>query len=114
MRATAGIKRGKWINGKIRITKSGKIEAMVPRSAVKNPASTNLGDSAWEAGRRWKSGGSDSSGVANSRVVRYGFLKWYNNQRPEDLKGTITVGGTKRWTKTYLEKLFRQGYKSAR
>lgn len=34
----AQIPRGKWINGKIRVTKSGKIEAMIPRAAIKrNP-----------------------------------------------------------------------------
>jgi hypothetical protein len=32
----ASIKRGKWFNAKVRVTKGGKIQAKVPRSAIKS------------------------------------------------------------------------------
>ena len=35
-RGKVGIKRDTWITGKVRVTKSGKIQVKVPRSAIKS------------------------------------------------------------------------------
>lgn len=97
--------KGRWVDGEVRVTKGGKIEFR------RNPGGEELGESAFNAGRSWRRSGADSSGVANSRVVRYGFLKWYNDQRPEDLKSYRSQGSSRRWTKASLEKKFREGYR---
>ncbi|MDA4120391.1 MAG: hypothetical protein OK436_07365, partial [Thaumarchaeota archaeon] len=90
-------------------------DSLLPKKYQKKGNPDDLGDKAWQAGREWAGpGGADTSGVANARVVHYGFLKWYNDQRPEDLRSERSVGSGKRWTKEYLEKLFRQGYGSVR
>lgn len=66
-----------------------------------NPYNSDFGQQAWEAGKRWASQAGDS-GVANARVVHYGFVKWWNNLSP------ATTHGIK---KSSAEKDFRAGYK---
>lgn len=58
---------------------------------------------AWEAGKHWASVAHES-GVANARVVHYGFIKWWNNLSPQESKMV---------TKSLMEKDFREGYKVA-
>lgn len=56
---------------------------------------------AFDAGKAYRiTGAHDTSGVANARVVRYGFLGWFNNQRPAAVMGQ----------KAKLEREFREGY----
>lgn len=73
-----------------------------PATARKINPSSAVGQDAFDAGKRWRTSGAYSdSGVANARVVRYGFLKWYNGHSPSVLKGQ---------KKSELEKGFREGY----
>lgn len=73
-----------------------------PATARKINPSSAVGQDAFDAGKRWRTTGAYSdSGVANARVVRYGFLKWYNGHSPSVLKGQ---------KKSELEKGFREGY----
>lgn len=44
---------------------------------------SDIGQAAFEAGKDWRlSGAYNTSGVANARVVRYGFIKWWNDRSP--------------------------------
>jgi len=66
-------------------------------------------DVAFDAGKGWGETGAAESGVANARVRRYGFLKWYNNQAPGHL---YREGPPRRKLKqSQLEKAFNEGYK---
>jgi hypothetical protein len=66
-------------------------------------------DVAFEAGKEWGEFGAANSGVANSRVRHYGFVKWYNNQAPGHL---VREGPPRRkLTKAQVEKAFNEGYK---
>lgn len=75
-----------------------------PVRRKRNPGS-NLDQRAFEAGKRWATHGADESGVANARVRRYGFLKWWNNLSPAESKGV---------KKTSMERDFNEGYKVAK
>ena len=61
----------------------------------------DLTQQAFTAGQNWWHTGQHTSGVANARVVRYGFLKWWNNQSPSATRGH---------SKGYPEKAFREGW----
>lgn len=63
------------------------------------------GQWAWEAGKQWYKHGQHSSGVANARVVTYGFARWFNSLHPDDLKGI---------RKAYLLNSFREGFTTAK
>jgi hypothetical protein len=65
-----------------------------------------LAQEAWAAGRDWYRTGQHSSGVANARVVRYGFLKWWNNLSPAYTKGHSKSGK--------IERAFREGWNRAK
>jgi hypothetical protein len=65
-----------------------------------NPYNSDLGQQAFEAGKHWVSIAHES-GVANARVVRYGFLKWWNSLSPATTKGQ---------KQSSMERDFRQGY----
>jgi hypothetical protein len=64
-----------------------------------------LAQKAFAAGSDWWHVGQHTAGVANARIVRYGFLKWWNNTSPQDTEGH---------SKSYLEKSFREGWNRAK
>lgn len=112
----ASIPRGKWVNAQVMVTSSGQIKAKIPASAMRrrNPQEDNgqyLIDLAYQAGRKWRQHGAATSGVANARVVRYGFLKWWNDNITTGPLPYTSIGSSRRLTKTKLEKVFREGYK---
>jgi len=72
------------------------------RPSKKNP---DLAQKAFAAGSEWWHVGQHTAGVANARIVRYGFLKWWNNMSPAETKGH---------SKSYLEKAFREGWNRAK
>jgi hypothetical protein len=66
----------------------------------------DLGQAAFDAGKNWRlSGAYSESGVANARVVHYGFLKWYNSLSPVAAKGH---------RKKTLEGNFREGWNAGK
>jgi hypothetical protein len=66
----------------------------------------DLGQAAFDAGKNWRlSGAYSESGVANARVVHYGFLKWYNSLSPAAAKGH---------KKKTLEGNFREGWNAGK
>ena len=70
-----------------------------------------LTEDAYQAGLRWfNSGDYYSSGVANARVVSYGFSKWYNSLSPSTSKVMRAEG----LTKAGLQKNFTHGFKTAK
>jgi hypothetical protein len=80
------------------------IDASEGNGAMRNPMSkSDWGQQAFDAGKQYRiSGDYYTSGVANARVVGYGFSKWFNDFPP----GTPPRGVTR----SYLEKSFREGY----
>jgi hypothetical protein len=57
---------------------------------------------AFDAGKDWRlSGDYDTSGVADARIVKYGFSKWWNS---------FTIPQTKGVKKASMERAFREGY----
>ncbi len=63
--------------------------------------------SAFGAGKQFRlSGAYSETGVANARVVRYGFVKWWN-ELPPLARGPR---GTRKRTEARLEKEFREGW----
>lgn len=69
---------------------------------------SDYGQMAFDAGKSWERK-SHESGVANARVVTYGFSKWFNSWAPVGgiTKGFLSGSGV---TKAYLLKSFREGY----
>jgi hypothetical protein len=109
----ATIKRDVWVPAKIMVTKAGKILAKVAGKVAgkvtgkRNPSGDydswgkkDWAAAAFKAGRQFDAA---SSGVANARVVTYGFSKWFNSLPP----GYPPRG--KGVTKPYLLKSFREG-----
>lgn len=92
---------------KVRILPNGQVHVQLPGRLAgreRNPGSKlDMGQLAFEAGKRWTSQ-APYAGVANARIVRYGFLKWFNNLHPSEGRGM----------KSYLEKSFREGYSVGR
>lgn len=80
----------------------GKTHHVRPSKA--NPDS-DLAQEAFAAGKDWWHHGQHSSGVANARVVRYGFLQWWNNQSPAATRGH---------SKAKYERAFREGWTRAK
>jgi hypothetical protein len=66
----------------------------------------SLRDNAFNAGKSWVSN-AHASGVANARVVTYGFSKWFNNLSPSEHKSEGV-------TKATLLKDFKEGYSVAK
>jgi hypothetical protein len=83
-------------------TKTGAVVRKYSAKTV-SPAKGNpdLAQKAFAAGSDWWHVGQHTAGVANARIVRYGFLKWWNNTSPQETKGH---------SKSYLEKAFREGW----
>ena len=79
----------------------------VKKTTRKNPWGPPLGDAAFNAGKQWARHGAHESGVANARVRHYGFIKWYNDQRPATLKERGN-------TKARLEKAFNEWYSAGK
>lgn len=66
----------------------------------------SLRDNAFNAGKSWVSN-AHASGVANARVVTYGFSKWFNSLSPSAHKSEGV-------TKATLLKDFKEGYSTAK
>jgi len=111
--SVATIRREVWVPAKIMVTKAGKILAKVAGKVAgkvtgkRNPSGDydswgkqDWAAAAFKAGRQFDAA---SSGVANARVVTYGFSKWFNSLPP----GYPPRG--KGVTKPYLLKSFREG-----
>lgn len=81
---------------RVQMAKTRSLSAL--HKAGRNP---DLAQKAFAAGQDWWHIGQHTSGVANARVVRYGFLKWWNSTSPAETKGH---------SKSYLEKAFREGW----
>ena len=62
------------------------------------------GQTAFEAGKRWAMYGAHESGVANARVVSYGFSKWHNGLSLRDVTAGISE----------LRKGWNEGYRAGK